>query len=113
MFSALEGVEVDQSVAMTGSLSVRGKVLHVGAVTAKIEAAAEMGLKKVLIPKANLKDVLLEDRYVDKVEIIPVETLGDVLEHALVGKKKDSLLKKLAHVVPKTSTTSVAESSPA
>jgi Lon-like ATP-dependent protease len=98
---------------MTGSLSVRGKVLHVGAVTAKIEAAAEMGLKKVLIPKANMKDVLLEDKYVGKIEVIPVETLGDVLEHALVGKKKDPLLKKLAHVVPKKTTTTVVDGSPA
>ena len=96
MFSALEGVEVDQSVAMTGSLSVRGKVLVVGGVTAKIEAAAEMGIKKVLIPKANMKDVLLEDKYIGKIEIIPVDTLSDVLENALVGKKKEGLLKKLA-----------------
>jgi Lon-like ATP-dependent protease len=96
VFSALEGVEVDQSVAMTGSLSVRGKVLHVGAVTAKIEAAAQMGLKKVLIPKENMKDVMIEDRYKGMIEVIPVETLADVLEHALVGKKKDAFLKRLA-----------------
>jgi len=100
VFSALEGIEVDQSLAMTGSLSVRGKVLPVGGVTAKIEGAAEMGLKKVLIPRANMKDVLLEDRYVGKIEIIPVDTLSDVLEHAFVGKKKEGLLKKLAAVVP-------------
>jgi Lon-like ATP-dependent protease len=103
VISALEGVEVDQSVGMTGSLSVRGKVLHVGAVTAKIEAAAEMGLKRVLIPKENMRDVLLEDRYLDRVKVIPVETLADVLEHALVGKKKEGLLKKLATVMPKPS----------
>lgn len=100
VFSALEGIEVDQSLAMTGSLSVRGKVLPVGGVTAKIEGAAEMGLKKVLIPRANMKDVLLEDKYIGKIEIIPVDTLSDVLEHAFVGKKKDSLVKKLAAVVP-------------
>ncbi|MDO9537557.1 MAG: S16 family serine protease, partial [Thermoplasmata archaeon] len=100
VFSALEGIEVDQSLAMTGSLSVRGKVLPVGGVTAKIEGAAEMGLKKVLIPKANMKDVLLDDKYIGKIEIIPVETLSDVLEHALVGKKKEGLLRKLAAVVP-------------
>ena len=100
VFSALEGIEVDQSLAMTGSLSVRGKVLPVGGVTAKIEGAAEMGLKKVLIPRANMKDVLLDDKYIGKIEIIQVDTLSDVLQHAFVGKKKDSLVKKLAAVVP-------------
>ncbi len=102
VISALEGVEVDQAVAMTGSLSVRGQVLPVGGVTAKIEAATEMGIRKVLIPKSNAKDVLLEDRYVGKVEIVPVENLKEVLEHALVGgTKKQGLLSKLAAIVPK------------
>src|SRR3990170_3497504 len=102
VISALEGVEVDQAVAMTGSLSVRGQVLPVGGVTAKIEAAAEMGIKKVLIPRSNMKDVLLEDRYVGKVEIVHVENLKEVLEHALVGgTKKQGLLSKLAAIVPK------------
>jgi len=101
VISALEEVEVDQSVAMTGSLSVRGQVLPVGGITAKIEAAAEMGIRKVAIPKANMKDVILEDRYVGKIEVVPVETLKDVLEHALVGPKKERLLTKLAALVPK------------
>ena len=102
VISALESVEVDQSVAMTGSLSVRGQVLPVGGVTAKIEAAAEMGIKKVLIPRANMKDVLLEDRYVGKIEVVPVENLKEVLEHALIGgPKKQGLLGKLAAIVPK------------
>lgn len=102
VISALEEVEVDQSVGMTGSLSVRGQVLPVGAVTAKIEAAAQMGLRKVIIPKANLKDVLLEDRYIGKIDVIPVETLKEVLDYALVvGARKASLLKKLADIVSK------------
>jgi Lon-like ATP-dependent protease len=101
VISALEEVEVDQSVAMTGSLSVRGQVLPVGGITAKIEAAAEMGIRKVAIPKANMKDVILEDRYVGKIEVVPVETLKDVLEHALVGPKKERLLTKLSAIVPK------------
>jgi len=101
VISALEEVEVDQSVGMTGSLSVRGQVLPVGGVTAKIEAAAEMGMRKVLIPKDNMKDVFIEDRYKQRIEIVPVETLKDVLDHALVGAKKESLLKKLAIFVPK------------
>lgn len=100
VISALEEVEVDQSVGMTGSLSIRGQVLPVGGVTAKIEAAAEVGLKKVLIPKANLRDVLLEEKYQGKIEIIPIETLNDVLKYALVGTKKEGLLNKLKSLVP-------------
>ena len=97
VISALEDVPVDQTVAMTGSLSVRGQVLPVGGVTAKIEAAAESGIKRVIIPRANLNDVVLETRYVGKIEIIPVTSMREVLDHALTGGvKKDSLLKKLA-----------------
>ena len=99
VISAFEEIEVDQGVAMTGSLSVRGQVLPVGGVTAKIEAAAEMGIRKVLIPEQNLKDVVLEDRYLGKVEVIPVRTLNDVLANALVGSRKEGLLKKLAALV--------------
>jgi Lon-like ATP-dependent protease len=74
-------------------------VLPVGGVTAKIEAAAEMGMKTVLIPEQNLRDVVLEDRYIGKIRVIPVRTLNDVLSHALVGSKKEGLLKKLAALV--------------
>ena len=100
VISALENVPVDQSVAMTGSLSVRGQVLPVGGVTAKLEAAAEMGIRKALIPLSNMRDVLIEDRYRKKLEIIPVGNLRDVLEHALVDTpKKEKLLKKLSNMV--------------
>lgn len=99
VISAFEEIEVDQTLAMTGSLSVRGQVLPVGGVTAKIEAAAEMGLKKVIIPEANMKDVLLEDKYIGKIEVIPVVTFNDVLSHALVGARKEGLLRKLALLV--------------
>jgi Lon-like ATP-dependent protease len=105
VISAFEDVPIDQTLAMTGSLSVRGQVLPVGGVTAKIEAACEAGLKRVIIPKANLRDVVLEDRYIGKIEIIPVETLGDVLEKALIsGPKKESLLLKLSGLVDKNGT---------
>ncbi len=98
VISALEHVPVSQEVAMTGSLSIHGAVLPVGGVTAKIEAAAKSGIKKVLIPKANLNDVLIEEEFKDKIKVIPVSTLKDVLEHALVGKEKERLIKKLASI---------------
>lgn len=95
VISALENIPVDQSVAMIGSLSVRGDVLPVGEITPKVEAAAQAGLKKVLIPQSNLNDVLIDDRYKDKVKIIPVVTIADVLEHALVGKMKKKIIEKI------------------
>jgi Lon-like ATP-dependent protease len=100
VISAMENVPVRQDVAMTSSLSIRGTVLPVGGVTAKVEAAAEAGIKKVLVPKANLNDVLIEDKYKDKIEVIPVETLTDVIENALVGEGKKELLKKLKDMKP-------------
>ncbi len=99
VISALEGIPIDQNTAMTGSLSVRGQVLPVGAVTAKIEAAAESGVKRVIIPRTNLRDVVLEKRYEDKIEIIPVDNLGEVLDNALVGANKKKLLEKLASLL--------------
>ena len=101
VISALENLEVDQTVAMTGSLSVRGQVLPVGAVTAKVEAAAEVGVKKVIIPAANMRDLMLQAKYKGRIEIIPAETLGDVLEVALVGATKSSLVARLASMVSK------------
>jgi Lon-like ATP-dependent protease len=100
VLSALENVEIDQNVAMTGSLSVRGEVLPIGGATPKIEAAAQVGIKKVIIPKANMMDVLIEERYREMVQIVYVETLDEVLEHALVGQKKSTLLEKLAKIIP-------------
>ncbi len=100
VISAFEDVPVDQNLAMTGSLSVRGQVLPVGGVTAKIEAASEAGIKRVIIPRANLQDVVLDKQYLGKIEIIPVDTLGEVLEKALVGgPNKDTLLRKLSDLV--------------
>ena len=100
VISAMEGVPIRQDVAMTGSLSIRGTVLPVGGVTAKVEAAAEAGIKKVIVPKSNLNDVLIEDKYTEKIEVIPVETLNDVLENALTGAGKDELLRRLKNMKP-------------
>ncbi len=96
IISSLEGIPVDQSVAMTGSLTVRGEVLPVGGVSQKIEAAYEAGIRKVIIPEANLNDIVVPKEILKKIKIIPVKTLYDVLEHSLKsGKKKQALLKKI------------------
>jgi len=95
VISALENVPVDQSVAMTGSLSIRGEVLPVGGVTPKVEAAAKAGITRILIPKDNEGDVMLEKHYQDTVQIIPVSSISEVLENSLLGRKRDGLLEHL------------------
>ena len=84
---------------MTGSLSVRGEVLPIGGVTAKIESAAKSGIKTVIIPRANAQDVLLDQQF-ESIEVIPVDTLDEVMEHALlVGEMKTSLVERLSAVI--------------
>jgi Lon-like ATP-dependent protease len=102
VISALEEIPVDQTVAMTGSLSVRGDVLPVGGVTHKIEAAAKSGCETVIIPAANEQDVMIEDEYEDMVEIIPVTNISEVLDVALAGEpEKDSLVDRLKSITGK------------
>jgi len=101
VISALEGVPVKQTVAMTGSLSVRGDVLPVGGVTQKIEAAAQAGIKTVLIPKSNLGDVLVDGAIQGVVEIIPVSTIGEVFEYAM-GSQRTRLIEKLKRFASET-----------
>jgi Predicted ATP-dependent protease len=99
VISALEDVGVDQSLAMTGSLSVRGDVLPVGGVTHKIEAAAKSGCERIIIPAANSQDVMIEEEYEEMVEIIPVSHISEVLDIALEGEpEKDSLVARLKSI---------------
>lgn len=96
VISALTDIPVRQDRAMTGSLDIRGRVLPVGGVTAKIEAAVESGIKNVLIPKANRQDVYLSKDILKKLEITEVENIVDVLEAVLKDcKTKNTLLKKM------------------
>ena len=105
IISAFEGIPIDQNLAMTGSLSVRGEVLPIGGVTAKIEAAAKSGIQRVIIPRSNMQDVLIDEKWENIIKIIPVDSLDEVLNHALVGsEEKVSLVERLAHVVDTIST---------
>jgi Lon-like ATP-dependent protease len=114
VISALENIPVDQSVAMTGSLSVRGDVLPVGGVTHKIEAAAKTGVDTVIIPKANEQDVMIEDEYKEQVEIIPVSHISEVLEVALAGEpEKDSLVDRLRSITGKALESGSGDARPA
>jgi Lon-like ATP-dependent protease len=96
VISALEGIPVDQSVAMTGSLSVRGDVLPVGGLTSKIEAAIDAGMKSVIIPKSNLYDIYIDKERLKKIKIIPVTNIAEVLQYSLKkSARRDAIIKKL------------------
>ncbi len=90
IISALKEIPVKQDVAMTGSLSVRGEVLPVGGVSSKVEAAIDAGIKTILVPNANLQDIVLEKEKREWVKIIPVSSITEVLKEALDwnGRKK-------------------------
>ncbi|MGB8820034.1 MAG: ATP-dependent protease LonB, partial [Methanoregula sp.] len=111
VISAIEGIPVRQDLAMTGSLSVRGDVLPVGGVTYKIEAAVKAGIKTVLIPRMNINDVLIEEQYKSMVTIIPVDTIDEVLKHALVPENMEGFLSKLKKMAIRS--TSVFADAPA
>ncbi|MGY8727728.1 MAG: ATP-dependent protease LonB [Candidatus Poseidoniales archaeon] len=100
IISALENIPIRQDLAMTGSLSVRGEVLPIGGVTAKIEAAARSGIKTIVIPRANMQDVLLDEKYERMVEVLPVDTLDEVMEFALIKHaEKAGLVERLGLVI--------------
>ncbi|MEK6967101.1 MAG: ATP-dependent protease LonB [Nanoarchaeota archaeon] len=95
IISALKKVPIKQEYAMTGSLSVRGEVLPIGGISSKIEAAIEAGIKKVIVPKTNLNDIILDPVMLSKIQIIPVERISEVLAEALDWKGKQDVLKKI------------------
>ena len=98
IISALKKIPIRQDTALTGSLSVRGEVLAIGGATAKLEAAIEAGIQRVIIPEANLKDVLLSAEDRKKLTIIPVKTIQEVLKEALDWRGKEFILKSLKQV---------------
>jgi ATP-dependent Lon protease len=86
VISALTHTPARRDVAMTGEITLRGRVLPIGGLKEKILAAHRAGIHKVLIPMENDKDLEdIPDNVKKKVEIIPVETMEEVLRHALAG----------------------------
>ncbi|MEQ8406536.1 MAG: endopeptidase La [Oceanicaulis sp.] len=85
--SALSGIPVRKDVAMTGEITLRGRVLPIGGLKEKLLAAHRGGVKTVLIPQENVKD--LEDvpeNIKQGLEIVAVDTVDEVLKHALTGE---------------------------
>lgn len=95
IISALKKVPVKQDYAMTGSLSVRGEVLPVGGVSSKVEAAVEAGMTHILVPRANLQDIVIDKEKLEKITIIPVDSIADVLKEGLDWKGSEAILKKI------------------
>ena len=105
IFSALENIPVRQDVAMTGSLNVRGRVLPIGAATAKLEAAASAGIRLALVPVDNGKDVMIRNRFYKTMDVYTVSTIRDVIEYACVDcPEKAALMERLAPLNPDGST---------
>ncbi len=84
--SVLTGIPVRKDVAMTGEVTLRGRVLPIGGLKEKLLAAHRGGIKKVLIPKDNEKDLVeIPDNVKKGLEILPMSTCEDVLREALVS----------------------------
>ncbi len=95
IISALKKIPIKQDYAMTGSLSVRGEVLPIGGVSAKIEAAIAAGIKNIIVPKTNMKDIIVDKDKLSQVKIIPVDNITEVLKEVLDWKGKEDILKKI------------------
>ena len=84
MVSVLSGIPVRSDVAMTGEITLRGEVLQIGGLKEKLLAAHRGGIKTVLIPEENVKDLVeIPDNIKNKLEIVPVKWIDKVLEIAL------------------------------
>lgn len=89
ILSVLTGIPVRRDVAMTGEITLRGRVLGIGGLKEKLLAAHRGGIKKVLIPYDNAKDLPeIPANVKEGLEIIPVKTVDEVIEHALVRVPK-------------------------
>ena len=87
MVSVLTGIPIHKDIAMTGEISLRGRVLAIGGLKEKLLAALRAGIKTVLIPEENEKDLAdIPENVKNELKIIPVTTVDEVLLHALTQK---------------------------
>ncbi|WP_439617030.1 endopeptidase La [Shinella sp.] len=85
--SIMTGIPVSKDIAMTGEVTLRGRVLPIGGLKEKLLAALRGGIKKVLIPEENAKDLAdIPDNVKNNMEIVPVSRMGEVIKHALVRR---------------------------
>ena len=97
IYSALTGIPVDNNVAMTGEISIRGQIKPVGGVAAKIEAAQAAGAKKVIIPADNWQEIWAQR---SGIQVLPAETLEQVFDHVLVSNGCLLSEKEIANLRP-------------
>lgn len=103
VISAMENIPINQNLALTGSISVRGEVLPVGGVTPKAEAAAVAGIRHIVIPKANSGDVFLSPKMKARLQVHSASNIIDVLKYALKeGKKKKELIARMESMMRHT-----------
>ncbi len=89
IISSITGIPVNKNVAMTGEVTLRGNVLQIGGLKEKLLAAHRAGIKKVLIPWDNQKDLIEIPEIIRKsIEIVSVKTVEEVLKHALTKELK-------------------------
>ncbi|MGO9674973.1 MAG: endopeptidase La, partial [Methylocella sp.] len=87
--SVITGIPIHRDIAMTGEITLRGRILPIGGLKEKLLAALRGGLKKVLIPEENAKDLVdIPNSVKNALEIIPVARMDEVLAHALVRQPK-------------------------
>lgn len=92
MLSAIIGQKVRADIAMTGEVTLRGRVLPIGGLKEKLLAAKNAGIKTVLVPKKNLADVEELSQEITKgLEILPVEHMEEVLKAAFVSENQDKI----------------------
>ena len=102
IISSLTGIPVRADVAMTGEITLRGEVLPIGGLKEKLLAAHRGGIKKVIIPHLNTKDLTdISQEVLKKVEVIPVKTIDEVLKIALT-KDPENLKVNKTRVAKKT-----------
>ncbi|MFI8709819.1 endopeptidase La [Bacillus sp. NPDC077411] len=89
LISALTGIPVSKEVGMTGEITLRGRVLPIGGLKEKTLSAHRAGLKKIILPAENERDLEhIPESVKENLTFVPVSHLDEVLEHALVGVKK-------------------------
>ena len=104
LLSALTNTPVNQFVAMTGEISLRGRVLPIGGLREKTMAAYRMGIKTVIIPQKNVPDLSeIDGKVRTALKFVPVTELDEVFEIALVTPKEEKERKSIAAVAKKDS----------
>ncbi len=104
LLSALTNTPVNQFVAMTGEISLRGRVLPIGGLREKTMAAYRMGIKTVIIPQKNVPDLSeIDEKVRAALKFVPVTELDEVFEISLVTPKEEKERKSIAAVAKKDS----------